>query len=166
MRFCEEWYHGSCLKLNENDIKKLKAPGFEWKCPTCEVNDSKQKKSTETSNKNKISNLSSVIINKKKQQIHQTLIKCMIIEIKRINIKGYQCHKCSKIFVDTKSLLNHFQTTHMHSCKWCKEKFALARCVKEHEKMHTGGKPHFCNYCKKTIDISNYKKLTYIGEHS
>ena len=54
----------------------------------------------------------------------------------------------------------------MHSCKYCYEKFALAKCVKEHEKMHTGGKSHLCNYCKKTIDISNYKKLTYVGEHS
>ena len=90
----------------------------------------------------------------------------MKIEIERINIEGYQCHKCVKIFVNTKSLLNHINTTHMHSCKYCKEKFALARCVKEHEKMHTGGKAHFCNYCKKTIDNSNYKKMIYIGEHS
>ena len=88
------------------------------------------------------------------------------LKMKKIDIECHQCPKCVKIFAGTKSLIYHINTTHMHSCKWCKEKFALARCVKEHEKMHTGGKSHLCNYCKKTIDISNYKKLTYIGEHS
>ena len=32
--FCEEWYHGSCLNLNKEDIKQLTK--CEWKCPKCE----------------------------------------------------------------------------------------------------------------------------------
>ena len=28
--FCEEWYHGSCLKLKKADIKELKKN--KWKC--------------------------------------------------------------------------------------------------------------------------------------
>ena len=149
--FCAEWYHGSCLDLNEEDIKDLTRFGFKWKCPKCELSDSKQKNSTESSNKD---------------QINKNRSRDFTLKMKKIDIECYKCSKCEKIFVGTKSLINHINTTHMHSCKYCKEKFALAKCVKEHEKMHTGGQSHFCNYCKKTINNSNYKKMMYIGEHS
>ena len=41
--FCDEWYHGSCLNLKKDDIKELTK--CDWKCPKCELPDSKKEKS-------------------------------------------------------------------------------------------------------------------------
>merc|ERR1712008_625193 len=40
--FCDEWYHGSCLNLKKDDIKELTK--CDWKCPKCELPNSKQEK--------------------------------------------------------------------------------------------------------------------------
>jgi len=43
--FCNEWYHGSCINLKKDDIKELTK--CDWKCPKCELSDSKQEKPKE-----------------------------------------------------------------------------------------------------------------------
>ena len=43
--FCEEWYHSSCLNLKKEDVKQLTK--CKWKCPKCELTDSKQAKALE-----------------------------------------------------------------------------------------------------------------------
>ena len=43
--FCEEWYHSSCLNLKKEDVKQLTK--CKWKCPKCELTDSKQAKAQE-----------------------------------------------------------------------------------------------------------------------
>ena len=79
--FCEEWYHDSCLKLNENYVKKITAPGYKWKCPKCELRNSKPKKVTESLNK---------------YQINENRSRGFTIKIKKIDIECYQCPKCEK----------------------------------------------------------------------
>ena len=40
--FCEEWYHIACLNLTKDDAMQLTKR--KWKCPKCELSDSKQAK--------------------------------------------------------------------------------------------------------------------------
>ena len=55
--FCEEWYHSSCLNLKKEDVKQLTK--CKWKCPKCELTDSKQAKALEKTNDAASSNTSS-----------------------------------------------------------------------------------------------------------
>ena len=50
--FCEEWYHSSCLNLKKEDVKQLTK--CKWKCPKCELTDSKQAKAQEKTNNDNI----------------------------------------------------------------------------------------------------------------
>ena len=41
--FCDTWYHGSCLNLKKDDIKKLVK--IKWGCPKCDIPDRKKERS-------------------------------------------------------------------------------------------------------------------------
>lgn len=51
--YCDEWYHTSCLNLTKDDAKKLTKR--KWKCPKCELSESKQMKAMESKRKISVS---------------------------------------------------------------------------------------------------------------
>ena len=65
------------------------------------------------------------------------------------------CEYCSKTFTLKSSLRNHEK---LHSggksfpCTYCDRKFARKKDVESHERIHTGEKPFSCSYCDKSFN--------------
>ncbi|XP_078585052.1 uncharacterized protein LOC144867140 isoform X3 [Branchiostoma floridae x Branchiostoma japonicum] len=80
----------------------------------------------------------------------------------------FQCDLCGKQFREKAKMLNHKRNKHgaqkIFVCEVCGKQFTHPGCLKNHQRKHSGNKPHVCGVCSKGY-VQRGKLLKHMRTH-